>query len=136
MCYPDAEEPMDKFFEAYDQFERDLRDILIFGTSPKERYIKIHSAESGTTIVSVHLQRNTHKIVKIVVNTNMSEYEHKKDPVDIFAEDATLASQLNALDSVKCMRENAAIIREIIYEDEIIVALKYGMERVSIFKPK
>lgn len=136
MCYPEAEEYLTKFFEAHEKFEKDLHDILIFGMSFKERYIKIYNASPGTKTVSVYLQRSTNNVVKIVINSDMSERQYNKDPVDILAEDVNLLTQLNELDSVKSMRENAAIVREIIYEDQIVVALKYNMERVSIFKPK
>jgi hypothetical protein len=136
MCYPDAEVPMEKFFEAHEKFEKDLHDILIFGTRFKERYIRIYSETSGSQAVWVYLQRSTNKVVKIIINSDMSEQQYNKDPVDILAEDVNLLTRLNELDSVKSMRENAAIVREIIYEDQIMVALKYNIERVSIFKPK
>ena len=124
MCYPDANDPYDKFLEAYDQFKKDLHQELIYSKGINEKYIKVHESETAMSLI-IFYQRRTLNILKIVIDNTIEHESYGKDPVVIFAEDAAMQAKLDSLQSVADMRTHMGIVREIVDADRVIVALTY-----------
>jgi len=126
MCYPEAETHYAKFLTAVDRFSQDLHDLLIFSQPSKSKYILVYNNNYYDRKLSVYLQAGTDNLVKIVINCQLDVTQYKKESVAIYAEDAIIMGKLEALASVKIMRDSMAVCREVVYEDQVLVKLKYG----------
>lgn len=125
MCWPEANQPYENFQLALKQFEKDLHAILVFGMATKSKYIRVFDDDSSSRMLWVYVQRGTDNIIKVAVRYGMTTEMYGKETVDIYADDAILCKQLNELKSVVEMRTNLNLCNEIIYEDQVLVALKY-----------
>ena len=134
MCYPQCEEPFIKFMEALEEFKKDLHSLLVFKQPLRTKYQRVFNDTSRGRELYVYVQRQPDLLVKVAVYPSMGTEEYLKDPVDIWAEDAILVTQLEELSSVATMRENMEICREIVHEDQVLVKLKYGDLNSGIVK--
>ena len=126
MCYPECEDPYTIFLNAYGEFKSDLHRLLIFKQAMRTKYEKVYYNTDRGRDLMLYVQVGTDSIVKVSVNPMMDAKFYQQDPVDIYAEDAIMLALLQELDSVKVMQQSMAICREIVYEDQVLVKLKYG----------
>jgi hypothetical protein len=126
MCWPSADKPYQEFSAAMAEFESKLNDILIYDMPIKQKYVEIHTSETGSRKLTVYCQRGTDLLVKIIINNDIGLAQYGKDAVLVHAEDANIVSKITGLDSYKIMQEKMAEVREIIYADQVAVKLTYG----------
>jgi hypothetical protein len=126
MCWPAAEEPFEAFSKALTQFENEVNDILIYNMPMKQKYIKVHSSETGSRKLSIYCQRGTDLIVKIIVSDDISQSQHGKDAVSVYSDDVDVLLKITSLDSYAVMQEKMKEIRDIVYADQVAVKLTYG----------
>lgn len=125
MCYPEADEPHEKFLESLEQFKKDLHQVLVYSKGMNEKYIKVHENET-TTSLWIYYQRKSLNILKVVVDADTSVDKYNLDPVCIFGEDDKVVATITDLDSVAQIRKYMGEVREIVYQDQVVATLKYG----------
>lgn len=124
MCWPEANEPYDKFLKAEKTFWANVHDLLV--VSSKDKYsIVYRSKQTNVNMIErIYLSKKEKKIVSIIIDPT---FESLNQVLRVHAQDKQFEDKITNFQSAKDIVFNMEKVRNIVGQAALAVKLQYGL---------